>query len=97
MPMTLAVSSLAASGVYLLSSEDNRHPWVAVACCMGGLLPYSLYFMRPINKKVMANEVPEENAHEVMNTWWQYHLLRTLISSGCFVYITYKMIKQKAA
>lgn len=95
MRLTLTTSSLTAAGVYFLSPENSRRPWAVAACCMGGLLPYSLYLMRPINLKVMADEVAEENAHDVINKWWQFHLLRTLISSGCFVYVTYKLIKQK--
>eukprot|EP00112_Aurelia_sp_Birch-Aquarium-sp1_P018419 Seg4394.1 transcript_id=Seg4394.1/GoldUCD/mRNA.D3Y31 product="hypothetical protein" pseudo=true protein_id=Seg4394.1/GoldUCD/D3Y31 len=95
MPMgiTSVVSFLSASGAYLISrscGKDERE-WLAVACILGAVHPYTFRFLMPINVRILKDELREEDIHSTMDDWWNYHFLRTLAFTGCFLFTSYKL------
>ena len=95
MPMgiTSLVSFLGASGAYLVSRSSGKEEreWLAVACILGAVHPYTFRFLMPINKRILKDEVAEEDALSTMDDWWMYHFWRTLATTGCFLFTSYKL------
>ncbi len=93
LPVTHTLSALAAAGVYAVSYAGPKDEvgWLGGAAIMGALIPYHVALISPIKKRVLAGEVAEEDVPAVMETWSNYHLCRTLVASGVFLYFAYKL------
>ncbi len=93
LPIVHTISTLAGSGVYLLSrgGAKDESGWMTAALVMGMLTPYTIALIAPINSKILDGEVADDDAHPLMETWSKYHSFRTLVASGVFLYYTYKI------
>lgn len=96
MGLTSVISMLGGTGIYLLSrgSKNKELAWLVPAGVFAAMQPYTLKVLMPINKSVLNDELVEEEAHETMNRWWNYHLWRTIAATGTFVYISYVLAKK---
>ena len=96
MAATSVVAMLGGAGVYLLSrqSQSSESGWLVPACVFAAMQPYTLKLLMPINLRILNNEVSQEDALKTMDTWWSYHLWRTVASSGTFIFLSYLLAKK---
>eukprot|EP00794_Sanderia_malayensis_P020032 gene20032-21996_t len=94
LPLTHAISTLSATGVYFASGDKDECGWLGGALAMGSLIPYTFLLIFPVNKRVMDGEVADDDAPALFQTWSNYHALRTAVAGGVFIFFAYKLAKK---
>ena len=96
MPLSILIGSLASAGVYAISVHNNKKDtaWLVGAGILAAIVPQTIAFIGPINKRIMSEEVPEDDAPEELGKWAMHHMLRTAAVCGLFAFYTYKLAKK---
>ncbi len=95
MPLSIVTGSLASAGVYAISAKRGNADisWLVGAGILAAVLPQTIVFIGPINKRIMKEEVPEDDAQEEVGRWSFHHKIRTAAVCGLFAYYVYKLAK----
>lgn len=96
MAVLSVVGMLGGAGVYLISrgSGKDESAWLLAGSVFAGMQPYTLKLLMPINMRILNDKLPEEEACDTMDRWWNYHLWRTLAASGTFICLAYAIAKK---
>jgi len=86
---TALQAPLAASGAvfglcaWLLGGGSS---WLLEGLCIGAVVPYTLGFMIPLNRRLMSPvSLTEEQTREQLAAWARRHAVRTVLGAGAFV------------
>ncbi len=95
MPLSYVTAALASAGLYAISKMKGTADvsWLWGAGILATILPVTVVFIEPINKRIEHGEVAEEDAPKELGKWAFYHMIRTAAVSGLFAYYTYKLAK----
>ena len=98
LPVATILSSASAMCVFYRTygtvNEDRFY--LMSSLVMGGMIPYTAYFLLPINKHFMAEGETFEDADEkwrvLLLEWKKWHLPRSIACAAMFSLAVYKLV-----
>ena len=92
---SLVVGITASSSTYLVSrNKEQEIPWLIGGATLAAFFPYTSYFLSPINKKILSEQVPVSEGIAYLKRWYKFAGVRAAFTFGVFSYFTYALAKK---